>query len=74
MDSQQLKKCVQLESRYVCEQNFPSSIMNENASCEAKLLIRPNHVPSTSEQRIMKLQNSIFIQLATPNSWLFICP
>lgn len=75
IDENVINKCFKLpNSRFVCQQTFPIFVMNDNSGCEAKLFSLPSVIPDSCDQRILSLNNSIFIQLSTINSWLFICP
>ena len=45
-----------------------------HGDCEVSLFVPTDKIPIACEKRIVKLNHSIFIQLATPNSWLYTAP
>lgn len=57
---------------YVCKQTQPLHLTHNNDNCESKLYLIPNKIPSNCDIRIVNIENNIWHQLQTSNSWLFL--
>ena len=74
MSDQELSECKSILDTYLCSQTKPIYLVHMHGGCEASLFVPTANIPDSCEPRIMKLTHPIYIQLASPNSWLYIAP
>lgn len=69
-----IEKCkLMYKSHYICEQNIPIHLAHVNGICEMNLFFQ-NTVSHGCETKMLTIENTIFLQLAKQNSWLYVAP
>lgn len=69
----QFDKCISYdEFNYICKQQQPIYLTHNHEMCEVRLFHSTEYVPDNCDKRIVQLENSIWNQLTTSNTWLFV--
>ncbi|XP_074034446.1 uncharacterized protein [Leptinotarsa decemlineata] len=63
-----------LADRYICKQNKPIYLAHLHKGCESNLCMPTTSIPDSCDRRIIHIKETLFIQLANKNSWLFVSP
>jgi hypothetical protein len=70
----ELRQCKRKDSySYVCKQNQPLLSSHSQESCAVKLLQSNDKIPKSCETRIVKLSNTVWVQLLN-NEWIYFSP
>jgi hypothetical protein len=74
LNDDELRQCKKKDSNfYVCKQNHPMISSHSQESCAVKLLQSSGQIPHSCETRIVKLRNTVWIQLLN-NDWIYFSP
>jgi hypothetical protein len=74
LNEDELRQCKKKDSNfYVCKQNQPMIFSHTQESCAVKLLQLSEQIPCSCETRIVKLSNTVWIQLLN-NDWIYFSP
>lgn len=75
LDRLEISECNKIfVDNYICKQQKPIYLVHLHGGCEANLFSPTTTIPESCEKRLMKLNHSIFIQLASANTWLYVIP
>jgi len=74
LSERDLSKCTQDHVKYTCEQNWPTYHVQADAPCEIQIYVHtPQHIDKC-EKRYVLTNNTIWIALTEPRSWLYSTP
>ena len=75
INENQFDKCILMSHKnYICKQEQPSIIINNFENCELLLFTGVKAIPKSCDTRIIRYDQSLFIQLKSGNEWLFAIP
>lgn len=73
--SADIKECMEIyDNKRICKQKQPILVAHLHESCEVQLLSAVTKIPQICEKRIIEMNNTLFIQLETTNTWLYVTP
>lgn len=66
-----LKKCIQRNSRYISEKTQPIHRINPNAPCEIQMYLQPQNQNEACKSKHVIATETIWIPLQQPRTWLY---
>lgn len=72
----QLQTCKKLKDAQLCKNEAPIELIHMSQTCEVLLFISKTHqeIPDSCQTRAIKLKTSMFVQLSSLNTWLYLVP
>ncbi|XP_071056327.1 uncharacterized protein [Onthophagus taurus] len=70
VDSSYVRSCVELSHDLICKQQTPILFVNTNTNCALNMFLN-EILTSSCEKKFIKLNNAIFVNLETKNSWMY---
>jgi len=74
MTKENLDECINIYNTYLCEPQSPTYVINIKSPCEIQTYTHISKNTNTCNKRYINSNQTIWIKLSTPNSWLYSTP